>query len=440
MRLVCVCLFSAIWMIALTEGFPPPAGSYMDYQKKLYRYLLNDYDKAIRPAENSGQVLTVKVNLHLTSLDDLDAGRQLMSATGWLPQVWTDFQLTWNPSDYGGIREIEVPIILLWHPDITVENTNNYVAPSEHELALVSSNGTVFWAQGVGMQTKCQTDLSHFPFDSHTCNIDLASWAYSDNKVIFINELENETSCDQLSSNEWTVSGCSDSTHLLYYTVEEQNYTAFHILRYTFTLSRTRSFASHLFVAPSVALCLITPMVFLLPPGSQEKMTLGVGVLIADVLLLGELIKFAPGAYPTVPLIGKYFLSNIVMTSLSLMISALVLNMWGRSTSRINGPPKLIQVIALGYLAKWLCVTEDQFVDSLDDDFQPEQLTTSDAENLQSLPMETSNKNRLRQAQNYVRKIVKLQWRQLAILIDRIFFVMYLIVLLCLTFMFAQYM
>ena len=44
---------------------------------------------------------------------------------------------------------------------------------------------------------------------------------------------------------------------------------------YNLFLRRISSFASHLFVAPSIILCFLTPIVFLLPPSSHEKITLG---------------------------------------------------------------------------------------------------------------------------------------------------------------------
>ena len=40
-------------------------------------------------------------------------------------------------------------------------------------------------------------------------------------------------------------------------------------------LRRRPTFAAHLFVAPSVILCLITPTVFALPPAALEKLTFG---------------------------------------------------------------------------------------------------------------------------------------------------------------------
>jgi len=52
---------------------------------------------------------------------------------------------------------------------------------------------------------------------------------------------------------------------------------------YHLSLRRISSFTSHLFVAPSVVLCFITPLVFLLPPASHEKITLGMKYYIAEI-------------------------------------------------------------------------------------------------------------------------------------------------------------
>ena len=46
-------------------------------------------------------------------------------------------------------------------------------------------------------------------------------------------------------------------------------------ITYNFTVRRRSTFATHLFVGPSVMLCLVTSAVFLMPPGSGEKMLFG---------------------------------------------------------------------------------------------------------------------------------------------------------------------
>jgi len=52
-------------------------------------------------------------------------------------------------------------------------------------------------------------------------------------------------------------------------------------IKFKFVLRRRPTFASHLFIAPSVILCLITPTIFLLPTQSFKKLTLGKFVWLA---------------------------------------------------------------------------------------------------------------------------------------------------------------
>ena len=37
-------------------------------------------------------------------------------------QSWTDYKLTWNASDYGGVSSISVPASSIWIPDIVLYN------------------------------------------------------------------------------------------------------------------------------------------------------------------------------------------------------------------------------------------------------------------------------------------------------------------------------
>ncbi len=37
-------------------------------------------------------------------------------------QYWTDEFLTWNPSQFGGIKSLHVPADLIWKPDLLVYN------------------------------------------------------------------------------------------------------------------------------------------------------------------------------------------------------------------------------------------------------------------------------------------------------------------------------
>ena len=42
-------------------------------------------------------------------------------------QGWNDYHLTWNESDYAGVKSIRIPAELLWKPDILMYNRSSFV-------------------------------------------------------------------------------------------------------------------------------------------------------------------------------------------------------------------------------------------------------------------------------------------------------------------------
>ena len=45
-----------------------------------------------------------------------------MQTNVWLTMKWYDYQLRWNPEDYGKIRTIRVPPDKVWLPDVVLFN------------------------------------------------------------------------------------------------------------------------------------------------------------------------------------------------------------------------------------------------------------------------------------------------------------------------------
>ena len=75
-----------------------------------------------------------------------------------------------------------------------------------------------------------------------------------------------------LSSSEWQMVHTKNERNSVLYSCCPNPFVD---VEFKFVLRRRPTFASHLFVAPSVILCLITPSSFILPPASLEKLTLG---------------------------------------------------------------------------------------------------------------------------------------------------------------------
>ena len=59
-------------------------------------------------------------------------------------------------------------------PHSADDYTNGFMS----SLAMVSSDGTIFWPPIVKLRSTCKIDITYFPFDDQVCRLKLGSWAY----------------------------------------------------------------------------------------------------------------------------------------------------------------------------------------------------------------------------------------------------------------------
>ena len=93
------------------------------------------------------------------------------------------------------------------------------------------------------------------------------------NGVVQVNITTDETPYAlTVQSSEWELVQTKNKRTETKYDCCPETYVE---IQFELLLRRRPTFASHLFIAPSVILCLITPSIFVLPPASFEKLTLG---------------------------------------------------------------------------------------------------------------------------------------------------------------------
>ncbi|CAF4935607.1 unnamed protein product [Rotaria magnacalcarata] len=80
------------------------------HQRRLLKYLLEDqnYNPLERPVLNDSHTLQVSMSLALQQIMDYE---------------WFDYNLQWNPDDYGGISTVRIPCERLWTPDVFLYNS-----------------------------------------------------------------------------------------------------------------------------------------------------------------------------------------------------------------------------------------------------------------------------------------------------------------------------
>lgn len=150
--------------------------------KRLYDDLMSSYNSLIRPVGNNSDRVTVKIGLKLSQLVDVvsiesvagvlvlthtcilsmdqNLKDQIMATNMWVEQEWNDYNLRWDPEEYGGVKILYVPSEQIWLPDLVLYNN----ADGNYEItimtkAVVHHNGTVFWNPPAIYKSACNIDI-----------------------------------------------------------------------------------------------------------------------------------------------------------------------------------------------------------------------------------------------------------------------------------------
>ena len=79
-------------------------------EKSLFKILLTDYDKKIRPSDS----VEVKFALNLNQIITLIEQDQIIVLNVFLDHEWKDERLCWNPADFNNISLLRISSDLLW--------------------------------------------------------------------------------------------------------------------------------------------------------------------------------------------------------------------------------------------------------------------------------------------------------------------------------------
>ncbi|CAL1292369.1 unnamed protein product [Larinioides sclopetarius] len=93
-----------------------------DQEFRLVRYLMSNYDSAVRPSLSVAQPVAVAFRLSLLALLAMDERHGVVSTSCRITQNWNDVHLRWNASDFGGVTTVRIPASQIWRPDVILRN------------------------------------------------------------------------------------------------------------------------------------------------------------------------------------------------------------------------------------------------------------------------------------------------------------------------------
>uniref|UniRef100_A0A3Q3WRQ5 Cholinergic receptor, nicotinic, alpha 10a n=1 Tax=Mola mola TaxID=94237 RepID=A0A3Q3WRQ5_MOLML len=324
------------------------------YAQKLLKDLFTNYTSALRPVEDTNNILNVTLQVTLSQIIDMDERNQILTAYLWIRQVWVDAYLKWNKDDYDGLDTIRIPSSYVWRPDIVLyNNADDHFTGSMDTNVVIRHDGQIMWDSPAITKSSCKVDVSFFPFDAQQCRFTYGSWTYNGNQLDILNALESADLADLVENVEWEILGMPAKKNIIQYGCCADPYPD---VTYTLKLKRKASFYIFNLLIPCVMISFLAPLGFYLPADSGEKVSLGVTVMLALTVFQLLVAEIMPPS-ENVPLIGKYYIATMTMITASTALTIFIMNIHhcGPDAKPV---PKWAKKVILQYMARMCFVYE----------------------------------------------------------------------------------
>ncbi|XP_014226284.1 neuronal acetylcholine receptor subunit alpha-7 isoform X2 [Trichogramma pretiosum] len=307
------------------------------YERALLNKLLANYNTLERPVENESEPLQVKFGITLQQIIDVDEKNQILTTNAWLKLEWTDYNLQWNESEFGGVKDLRITPSKLWKPDVLMYNSAEEGFDGTFQTnVVVTHNGSCLYVPPGIFKSTCKIDIAWFPFDDQHCEMKFGSWTYDGNQLdLVLNSKEGGDLSDFIMNGEWYLIGMPGKKNTIIYQCCPEPYVDI-----TFTIQIRRRTLYYFFnlIVPCVLISSMALLGFTLPPDSGEKLTLGVTILLSLTVFLNLVAETLPQVSDAIPLLGTYFNCIMFMVASSVVLTVLVLNYHHRKPDNYEMP------------------------------------------------------------------------------------------------------
>ncbi|XP_040217762.1 gamma-aminobutyric acid receptor subunit pi [Rana temporaria] len=254
--------------------------------------LMKGYNKYLRPFFDNGPV-TVGMSLDIASIDTISEINMDYTATIFLRQRWTDERLIFE-----GNKSLSLDgrlVELLWVPDtFIVDSKKSFLhdITVENRLIRIYPNGTVLYALRITTTVACSMDLTKYPMDKQTCTLQLESWGYNINDVMFYWTRGNDSvrGLNTLRLAQYTVEGHYTSVSEAVYETGRYPKLVFH-----FDLKRNILYFILETYVPSILLVVLSWVSFWI---SQSSVPARICIGVTTVLTMTTLMMGARTSLP----------------------------------------------------------------------------------------------------------------------------------------------
>ncbi|KAL9955079.1 hypothetical protein ACROYT_G036354 [Oculina patagonica] len=321
-------------------------------EQHLMEVLLNPqkYNRRVRPVARSEDAVNVTFGLVVREIEDLDDKNQLLITRAEIREYWLDPSLRWNSSDYNGVEYISVDPKMIWIPDIVLYNNagEGFGSGMTRTKAVVTNKGYVSLNVPTIIESSCKIQVDNYPFDQQNCELKFGSWTYDAAGIALTLETSSADLSEYSPSVEWELLGVPGEFHSVHYTCCPYPY---HDVTYSVRIKRRALYYAMYLIIPCAMISVLTLLVFLLPPDCNERMTVGMAILVGLSFFFLLVAENMPATSEAVPLVGMYYTVTMIEVSCAFFMTCWVLRFHHQNPTQ-GELPKWVKVYVLGYGAK----------------------------------------------------------------------------------------
>ena len=279
----------------------------------------------IRPGLDDSIPLMVNISYNLVALTELNEVKGYIATVGFLYISWMDDRVTWNSSEYEGVSSVSVDSSKVWTPEILIGNPADTIYQFDDVKTVVryTSNGLALWTPGIVAKTTCFIQIPAYPFDVHTCEINLIAWGTVPSEVILQRTSTTVNTLFYYKNAEWTLTQTSVEPRIM---GNELSMTVVYL-----EYSRKSAFLVVNVLIPIVFLSVLNSMVFLLPQESGERVSFSITVLLSFTVFLTVIGDNIPKTSSPMPYLCSYVIVALITSGLIALATILCLRLYHTS-------------------------------------------------------------------------------------------------------------
>ncbi|XP_057683232.1 cholinergic receptor, nicotinic, alpha 11 isoform X2 [Corythoichthys intestinalis] len=213
---------------------------------------------------------------------------------------------------------------------------------------LVNSSGFAeYLPPGIFMST-CNVDVRWFPFDIQKCVLKFGSWTYDG--LLLDLQMNDADISGYMPNGEWDLIGVPGTRNEIFYDCCKEPYPD---VTFNVTIRRRTLYYALNLLIPCMLLSSMTLLIFVLPADSGEKISLGITVLLSLTVFMLLVAEIMPATSDSVPLIGQYFASIMIIVGMSVIATVVVLQYHHHDPNGGN-MPKWVKLVLLQWVAWFL--------------------------------------------------------------------------------------